>query len=121
MGGKRVQRVVARGPEIQIRVNGASVSAFAGETLATALLAAGCSAFGKSLQGVPKAPFCNMGQCLECLVLLTRQDGGRSRVRACITDVEPEMQVETADLGIGPGESTGHDSRGHGPDRPEPS
>jgi sarcosine oxidase subunit alpha len=113
MGGKRVLGV-GRGPAIQIRVNGASVSAFAGETLATALLAAGCSAFGKSLQAVPKAPFCNMGQCLECLVLLTRPDGGRSRVRACMTDVEPEMQVETADLRGSSGESPDDDSRGHG-------
>lgn len=105
MGGKRVQRGVARGSAIPIRVDGASVSAFAGETLATALLAAGCSAFGTSLRGVPKAPFCNMGQCLECLVWLTRRDSGRSRVRACITDVEPEMQVETADSSGGCGES----------------
>jgi hypothetical protein len=112
MSGKRVQRGVARGPAIQIRVNGATVSAFAGETLATALLAMGCSVFGESLQGVPKAPFCNMGQCLECLVWLTRRDGGRSRVRACMTDIEPEMQVDTADLSASTDESPGHDSRG---------
>lgn len=112
MSGKRVQQGVARGPEIRILVNGASVSAFTGETLATALLAAGYSVFGKSLQGVPKAPFCNMGQCLECLVWLTRRDGGRSRVRACMTEIEPEMRVETADSSGGCGESQCHDSRG---------
>jgi D-hydroxyproline dehydrogenase subunit gamma len=115
MSGKRVQQGVARGPAIHIRVNGASVSAFAGETLATALLAAGCSVFGESLRGVPKAPFCNMGQCLECLVWLTRRDGGRARVRACMTDIELEMQVETADSSASSCASPGPGSRGREP------
>lgn len=79
---------VERGTAIRLTVDGAPVSAFAGETVAAAMLAAGHARFQSGGRGL----FCNMGTCCECLVTLVAS--GR-RVRACLTEVTDGIEIVT--------------------------
>jgi D-hydroxyproline dehydrogenase subunit gamma len=88
----RLDTNVERGRPIQISVDGEPVQAYEGETVAAALLAAGRPAFRHTgPEGQPRGVFCGMGICYDCLVAVAGQD----HVRACMTLVEPEMQVTT--------------------------
>ncbi len=69
---------------------GREVAARAGDTIAMALWNAGEHVLRHSSRlGAPRAAFCNMGCCYECLVLA---DG--ATVRACTTLVRTGMRVE---------------------------
>ncbi|WP_414902151.1 (2Fe-2S)-binding protein [Sphingomonas flavalba] len=83
-----------RGEPFAILVDGEEMTAFAGETIATAMLAAGRAAMRRDRSGAPRGLFCNMGTCSECLVTV-RADGGAQRVRACLTPAAPGLRVET--------------------------
>jgi D-hydroxyproline dehydrogenase subunit gamma len=78
-------------------VDGQSVPAYAGESVAAALLAAGTVVFHRSKGGRPRGPFCNMGTCFECLVRIGRagEPPAASWVRACLTVVEDGMSIAT--------------------------
>jgi sarcosine oxidase subunit alpha len=83
---------VTRASDVQIRVDGVAVTAVAGETLAATLLAAGHVAFRRSPRaGEPRGPFCFMGTCQECVVVV---DGERRP--ACQTLVRAGMTVDLA-------------------------
>ncbi len=87
----RVQRSISRGQPFVIHVNGNPIPAYPGETIATALLAAGVKAFRHTaLSGEPRGPFCGMGLCFDCLVTVN----GQPNVRACLTYAQPGDQVE---------------------------
>lgn len=75
---------------VTIYVNGAAVDAYPGETVATALLAAGNARFRTGRDGAPRAPVCNMGVCFECAVTVD----GRPGTRSCMTLVAPHMHIE---------------------------
>ena len=49
-------------------VDGRPVRAYAGESLATALLATGTTTFRSSPDGAPRSAFCHVGVCQECAV-----------------------------------------------------
>ncbi len=104
---------VARGGSITLWVDGQPVVAYAGETLAAALLAAGRRAlyrpagYGEPIR--PHGVYCGMGVCFECLVWVEQprraetdapaQDGAGAWLRACVTPAEDGMRVRTrADL-----------------------
>ncbi len=80
-----------RSAPIRLSVDGRTLDAFPGETVATALLAARRRAFRHSRRGEPRGPFCNMGVCFDCLVTVD----GVADVRACLTPVVDGMAVET--------------------------
>ena len=62
-----------------------------GETIATALLAAGHWVFRMTdKKNDPRGVYCNIGVCHSCLVVV---DGERN-VRACQTPVSPGCRVE---------------------------
>jgi sarcosine oxidase subunit alpha len=90
----RIQTGVDRGAPLTLEVNGETVSAYAGETLATALLAAASGPFYRSVAGSPRAPFCNMGSCFECRVQVIDETGMHWRL-ACLTPVRAGMRVWT--------------------------
>ena len=71
-----------RGSRITIRIDGEPIPAHAGESLATALLAAGVR---------PRGLFCAMGVCQECIVLLE----GR-RIEACRVTLRAGMEFQRA-------------------------
>src|SRR5689334_11376934 len=82
---------VRRGAPITIQVNGAPLAAYAGETIATALLARGQVALRRTpKQGRPRGLFCAMGVCFDCLVTVD----GASNVRSCVTAARDGMRVE---------------------------
>ncbi|WP_116365973.1 (2Fe-2S)-binding protein [Parahaliea mediterranea] len=88
---RRIEQGVQRGEPVELIVDGGPVIAREGETLASVLLLQGCSAFYRTHNGQPRAPFCNMGTCFECRV----QIEGRGWVLACQSPVEAHMQVHT--------------------------
>ncbi|CAB3875527.1 (2Fe-2S)-binding protein [Achromobacter anxifer] len=86
----RLQTRVARPALIRIYINNREALAYPGETVVTALLAAGVSVFRRSHGHAAHAPVCNMGVCFECLVTI---DGCQS-VRSCMTLATEGMRIE---------------------------
>ena len=105
----RISKQVERGAVIAITVDGRPVSAHAGETLATVLLAEGITTFNVTKSGKPRGPYCNMGTCFECQVKIARASGEWQWLRACMQPVEEGMQVITgAPLQPSTGGGRGH-------------
>jgi predicted molibdopterin-dependent oxidoreductase YjgC len=78
--------------KITISVDGKSVSANATDSVAAAMLAAGIGTCRTTpVSGQPRGPYCMMGVCFECLVII---DGKGSR-QGCMTRVRAGMRVET--------------------------
>jgi len=93
---QRISKNVERGQPVAINIDGVVVSAYAGETLATVLLAAGISTFNRTRSGKPRGPYCNMGTCFECQVKVAAAGSATSRwQRACMCPVEAGMTVVT--------------------------
>ncbi|AUW59783.1 hypothetical protein C1T17_18580 [Sphingobium sp. SCG-1] len=70
---------------------GRPMEARTGESVAAALLAAGVTRFRTSaVTGEPRAPYCMMGVCFECIV----EVDGRPNRQACLVPVAEGMQVE---------------------------
>lgn len=90
----RIDHNVTRGATISISVDGQVLTACAGETLATALLAARVDSFYRTQRGTPRLPFCNMGSCFECRVLVQNEEREYWQL-ACMTPVTDGMQVHT--------------------------
>lgn len=81
---------VSRGAKITLVVNGRACSAFEGETVHAALLAAGYRVLRKTVRtGQPRGFFCGMGVCYDCLVTIN----GVPNQRACMTLVEDRMEI----------------------------
>ncbi|MEV0809792.1 (2Fe-2S)-binding protein [Micromonospora sp. NPDC050200] len=79
-------------PATSVLLDGALTDVPAGVSIAAALALAGRRALRTSRpSGEPRAVFCGMGSCHECLVTV---DGIRG-VRACITPVAPGMRIDT--------------------------
>ena len=76
---------------LTVRVDGEPVLAFAGESVATVLLALGRRTFRHTGHGAPRGLFCGMGVCFDCLVTVD----GVENVRACLTAVAEGMAIET--------------------------
>lgn len=75
---------------VMLHVEGRTVQAREGDSVAMALLAAGVLAFRETpVSGQARAPLCLMGVCFDCLV----QVDGRPNVQACMTTVRDGMQV----------------------------
>ncbi len=77
---------------VEFTLDGRVVHCPDGMTVAGALLHLGQQPLRiTSRHQEPRALFCGMGVCFECLMCID----GRSGVRACVTRVEKGMQVET--------------------------
>jgi predicted molibdopterin-dependent oxidoreductase YjgC len=75
---------------IALSVDGQEVAAKRGDTVLTAILAAGLGAVRRSEFGDgPRAGFCWMGACQDCWIIV--EDLGTRR--ACTTPAEPGMRV----------------------------
>ena len=83
---------VERGPQLQFTCDGELVQAYAGETIAAALLANGRRVLRRtSRAGDPRGLFCAMGVCFECLMTVD----GVAGVRTCMTPVREGANVST--------------------------
>ena len=77
---------------VDIWFNGQPLSVPADRSVAAALLAAGVSRFRATpVSGAPRAPFCMMGACFECLVEI---DGVPSR-QSCMVPVRAGMHIRS--------------------------
>ena len=86
------KRLAEAGAPVAITVDGKAISARTGDTVAAALLAAGIGHCRTTpVSGAPRAPYCLMGVCFDCLVTI---DGVGSR-QACLVAVREGMAVET--------------------------
>lgn len=83
---------LAPGDPVPITIDGVAFTARKGDSVAAALLAAGLRACRTTaVSGAPRAPFCMMGACFECLVTI---DGGMNQ-QSCLVTVAPDMRVTT--------------------------
>ena len=86
------KRLAEAGASVAMTVDGKAVAVRAGDTVAAALLANGIDHCRTTpVSGAPRAPFCLMGVCFDCLVTI---DGVGSR-QGCLVPVREGMAVET--------------------------
>ena len=86
------KRLAEAGAPVAITVDGMAVTARTGDTVAAALLVAGIDHCRTTpVSGAPRAPYCLMGVCFDCLVTI---DGVGSR-QGCLVPVRQGMRVET--------------------------
>ena len=83
------RNLAPNGPRVPVRFDGLDLLLPDGANLAAALLEAGVSQVRRSpVSGAPRGPFCMMGACFDCLVVLdgvTRQ--------ACMLEVAAGMDI----------------------------
>jgi len=81
----------ADGATVAVSIDGKPVRARAGDSVAAALLAAGLEHCRTTpVSGSPRAPYCMMGVCFDCLVTI---DGAGNR-QGCMVRVEEGMRIE---------------------------
>jgi predicted molibdopterin-dependent oxidoreductase YjgC len=75
---------------VTIFIDGLPVTAEIGESVAAVLLRQpDASARTTPISESPRAPYCMMGVCFECLVEID----GQGSVQSCLTPVGPDMRV----------------------------
>ena len=84
------QQAVVQRP-IDLTINGIAVQCREGDSVAAVLMAAGTYACRDSaVKDVPRGPFCMMGVCYDCLVMID----GQPNQQACMTQVRSGMNIE---------------------------
>jgi predicted molibdopterin-dependent oxidoreductase YjgC len=79
-----------KGRKVRFLFEGEQVSALEGDSVAAALMAAGSGTTRTTPKsGAPRAPYCMMGVCFECLVEI---DGVPNR-QSCLVEVRDGMRV----------------------------
>ena len=97
-GPRRVVQGVERGTPFRFTVDGEPIEAYPGETIATALLAAGRRIARRTARrGAPRGLFCGVGVCHDCRMVVD----GEANVRTCLVPVRAGMAVQTQ-MGVGP-------------------
>lgn len=87
-----LKRVAETGRKpISFVLDGASVTALAGDTVLTAVLTHTAQLRRSEFSGEPRAGFCMMGACQDCWI--TTETG--QRLRACATFIEEGMRLVT--------------------------
>ena len=77
---------------IRFQFDGTTIQARPGQSVAAALLASGIVAVRTTpVSGAPRAPFCFMGACFDCLVVVD----GLPNQQACMIQVRDGMCVAT--------------------------
>ncbi|MEJ2600760.1 MAG: (2Fe-2S)-binding protein [Anaerolineales bacterium] len=82
--------MTGKNQNFNIKVNGRTITACSGQTVAAAMMAAGIKVLRQTHKGAPRGLFCGMGVCFECRV----SAAGIPEQRACMTPVFPGMEVE---------------------------
>jgi predicted molibdopterin-dependent oxidoreductase YjgC len=86
------RRLDDKGAALVVKVDGREIGAREGDTVAAAMLVAGIDRFRTTpVSDSPRAPYCLMGVCFDCLVTI---DGVGSR-QACLVQVRAGMLIET--------------------------
>ena len=82
---------IRRGKEINLTIDGKTVRAFEGESVASVMMVGGKVAMRTTLAGDQRGLFCGMGVCFDCLVVVDDVPN----TRACMTWVKEGMLVNT--------------------------
>lgn len=78
------------GNALTLTFEGEELPAFAGDTVASALLAAGIRDFTTTeVAGASRGGFCFVGRCADCFVIVD----GQANQRACLIPVRDAMDV----------------------------
>ena len=81
----------ANAPVLAVTIDGNAFSARAGDSVAATLIAAGLSDCRTTpVLGVARGPFCMMGVCFDCLVVID----GRPNQQGCMIAVRDGMRIE---------------------------
>ena len=84
------RRINPEAATLLLTFEGQEIVATEGDSVAAALLAAGIATTRETPVGAsPRAPFCLMGTCFDCLVEI---DGAPNR-QACLTQVRDGMRI----------------------------
>ncbi len=79
------------GGKLTLYFEDSAISAREGDSVASALLAAGIrSTRTTPVSGAQRGPFCMMGACFDCL----SEVNGRPNVQTCMTQVRDGMRIE---------------------------
>jgi hypothetical protein len=79
------------GARVRIIIDGEPFDARAGDSVAAAMLACGISSCRTTaVTGAPRAPYCMMGVCFDCLVSI---DGVANR-QGCLIGVREGMRID---------------------------
>jgi D-hydroxyproline dehydrogenase subunit gamma len=89
--GRLVRAIVPSSPPMRILVDGAEVTAYVGDSVLVAVLAARNALRQHEFSDEARAGFCLMGACQDCWVWLA----DHARVRACTTTVTDGMSILT--------------------------
>ncbi|MBE9476727.1 MAG: (2Fe-2S)-binding protein [Proteobacteria bacterium] len=77
-------------PKVSFTFEGTILNACQGDSVATALLAAGHRNLRQTaISNAARGPYCMMGVCFDCLVEID----GVANIQACMTEVVEGMQV----------------------------
>lgn len=88
----RPMRDLAQAAKLNFTFDGRPLTARAGDTVAAALLANGVVACRETpVSDTPRAPYCLMGICFDCLVVI---DGVGNR-QGCLVPLSEGMAIET--------------------------
>lgn len=88
---KSVLEAQGRSGDMTVYVNGQSVEAWQGETVASVLLRVPSAGRKTPISQQPRLPYCQMGVCFECLAIVD----GQASVQGCLTPVRPGMKIES--------------------------
>jgi predicted molibdopterin-dependent oxidoreductase YjgC len=92
MKNLRVTKGVERSRAFEIEVDGEKITAYEGETVATALVAAGKVTTQQTpKKNEPRGVYCGIGLCYGCIMVIE----GVPNTKACQTQVKPGLRVET--------------------------
>ena len=81
----------ANAPVLAVTIDGKAFTARSGDTVAATLIASGLSDCRTTpVLGVARGPFCMMGVCFDCLVVID----GRPNQQCCMIAVRDGMRIE---------------------------
>ena len=76
--------------KVVVYIDGIATSCFTGDTVAAVMMLEGDRPYRRTaLSGSPRAPFCMMGICFDCLVEID----GIPHQQGCLRGVEPGMRI----------------------------
>ena len=79
--------------KFEIEVDGKTILASSGQTIAEALLANGVRTLRMTKKQSSRGVYCGMGICYECRMIVN----GMPNVRTCMTPATPDCKVITQD------------------------
>jgi D-hydroxyproline dehydrogenase subunit gamma len=81
---------ISRGVAVALILDGESITAYQGETVAAVLVAEGGLTTRETVGGAARGIFCGMGVCYDCLVVVDDVPN----TRACMTYVADGMRID---------------------------